>query len=427
MADRFDVLLFGPTGVTGREVARHLARRAPEVGRSWAVAGRDAARIETVLAGLPSRPAAVIEADTGDAASIDRMVGSARVVANLVGPYARYGEVVYEACARRGVHELDLTGETDWLVGMIDEYQDIAEAGHARIVPTAGFEALPFDLGMFLAARTAHERSGEAVSSVDVSVAVSSDALLSRPTDAVSGGTFQSGVEALRRGPGRAFTDPYVLDPPGSTARGRYQLRPRRHAGTGAWLAPMVPSPFLNPPVAHRTAALLRLAGDPTFAEDFRYVEGIDAGSMVPGPPPVGASLAAPAVASAMASYQAVFSAVAQAPSFVRRPLADGLIRFGPKAGQGPRPEELDAWSYRLDVRATTVGGATADVVVQAAGHPGYKSTATMVGEAALILAELAADPDARGPFGFLTPATALGLEVLDRLGHAGTTFRVVG
>ena len=423
MADRFDVLLFGPTGVTGREVARHLARRAPEVGLSWAVAGRDAARIEAVLDGLPSRPAAVIEADTGDAAGIDRMVGSTRVIANLVGPYARYGEVVYEACARRGVHELDLTGETDWLLGMIEEYQAIAEAGHARIVPTAGFEALPFDLGMLLAARTAHERSGEAVSTVDVSVAVSSTALLSSPTDAVSGGTFRSGVEALRRGPGRAFTDPYVLDPPGSSARGRYQLRPRRHAGTGAWLAPMVPSPFLNPPIAHRTAALLRLAGDPTFAEDFRYVEGMDAASMVPGP----ASVAAPAVATAIASYQAAFSAVAQAPSFVRRPLADGLIHFGPKPGQGPRPEELDAWSYRLDVRATTVGGATADVVVEAAGHPGYKSTATMVGEAALILAERAADPDAGGPFGFLTPATALGLEVLDRFRHAGTTFRVVG
>ena len=52
-----------------------------------------------------------------------------------------------------------------------------------------------------------------------------------------------------------AIADPYVLDPPGARAHGRYELRPRRHAGTGAWLAPMVPSPFLNPPIAHRSAS----------------------------------------------------------------------------------------------------------------------------------------------------------------------------
>lgn len=416
MGDRYDVVLFGPTGVTGREVARHLARRAPEVGCSWAVAGRDAGRIEAVLAGLGARPAAVIEADTADAASIDRMVGSATVVANLVGPYARYGEVVYEACARRGVHQLDLTGETDWLARMIDEYQEVASDSHARIVPTAGFEALPFDLAALLAARTAHARSGEAVVGVDVAVSITSGASMSSPADAVSGGTFISGVEAIRRGPGRGFTDPYVLDPPGSTAKGRYQLRPRRHAGTRAWLAPMVPSPFLNPPIVHRSAALLRLGGDPTFADGFRYIEGMATASMVP-------AVAAPTAATALASFQTAFGLVARAPDAVRRPLADTLLRLGPKAGDGPPPEQLDQWSYRLDVRATTTGGATADVVVEAEGHPGYKSTATMVGEAALMLA----DPDAipAGPVGFLTPATALGVDHLDRLTHAGTTFTV--
>jgi short subunit dehydrogenase-like uncharacterized protein len=61
--------------------------------------------------------------------------------------------------------------------------------------------------------------------------------------------------------------------------------------------------------------------------------------------------------------------------------------------------------------------------VVDADGHPGYKSTATMVGEAALVLADAAAPVPERN--GFLTPATALGADVLDRFAEAGARFRV--
>jgi short subunit dehydrogenase-like uncharacterized protein len=62
-------------------------------------------------------------------------------------------------------------------------------------------------------------------------------------------------------------------------------------------------------------------------------------------------------------------------------------------------------------------------VVVEAQGHPGYKSTATMVAEAALLLADAAAPLPART--GFLTPATALGTEALDRFVAAGARFTV--
>lgn len=413
MDDRFDVVLFGPTGVTGREVARHLARRAPELGMRWAVAGRDPERIRTGMADLASQPDAVLHADAGDPASIDAMVAAARVVANLVGPYARYGEVVYEACARRGADQLDLTGELDWVARMIRTHGAAASASGARIVPTAGFEALPFDLGMLVAARAAHARSGQPVVDVDIAASTTSTATMSGLTAAVSGGTFISGVEALRRGP-EGFRDPHLLDPPGAGGQGRFDLRPRRHPGTGAWLAPLVPLPFLNPTVAHRSAALLRLGGDPTFSPRFRYREGMVVPAPVPG--------SAPVVAASLASVGALVGLVARAPGVVRRSLADGLLRIGPSAGDGPRPEDLDKWSYRLEIRATAADGTTADVTVDAQGHPGYKSTATMVGEAALILADAEAPVPATS--GFATPATALGADVVDRFEHAGLTFR---
>ncbi len=416
MAD-LDVVLFGPTGVTGREVARHLARRAPELGLSWGVAGRDRGRIDEALDMVGAKPDAVMIADVDDAATIDAMATAATVIANLVGPYARYGEPVYAACARNGTHELDLTGETDWVRAMIDAYDDEATRSGARIVPTAGFEALPFDLAALLAAQTLHERTGDPIVDVDVAVSMSSSKPMGAVTDAVSGGTFISGVEAIQRGPGPDFTDPYLLDPPSSTATGRYDLRPRKHSATRQWLAPMFPSPFLNPAVVHRSAALLRDSADPLFAPDFRYREGTVTAATVPKP-------AASATAAALSVMSVGMGAAGRLPSQIRGPMAELLLRFGPKAGTGPKPEDLDSWTYRLEVRATDTRGATQDVVVDADGHPGYKSTATMVGEAALALADQTSGvPDGAG---FLTPATALGLGVIDRMEAAGVRFSIV-
>ncbi|MGI9030132.1 MAG: saccharopine dehydrogenase family protein [Ilumatobacteraceae bacterium] len=414
----FDVVLFGPTGVTGREVARYLDRRAPALGLRWAVAGRDQARIAEALGQVGARPDAVLLADTTDPTSIDAMVDRARVVANLVGPYARYGEPVHSACARAGVHQLDLTGEIDWVLEMIDRYHDVAMDSGAAIVPSAGFESLPFDLAARLAASLAYTRHASAVVEVDAAVTIATTARVGRIADAVSGGTYASMVDMIRRGGGQS-SDPHALDPDRSTSGRRYDLRPRRHAGTGAWLAPLFPTPFLNPPVVHRSAALLRREGDPVFAADFRYREGSVAASLLPGPDLPGA---APALSAALGAGQYLVATAGRLPRIIKRPLADTLERIGPAPGDGPRPEALDAWSYRIDVRAVTEDGASADVAVDADGHPGYKSTATIVAEAALALATLDA-PRA----GYGTPATVLGLDDLARFAHAGMRFTPSG
>lgn len=410
----FDVVLFGPTGVTGREVARHLHRRAPALGLSWAVAGRDRDRIERSLAAVGAEPAEILHADTADRRSIEAMVSSAAVIADLVGPFARHGEPVYAACARAGTHCIDPCGEIDWVLDMIRRHDAKATASGAILVPTAGFEAMPFDLGALLAAHLLHERTGLGVRSIDVAVTITSDRDLRvrSPADAVSGGTFASGLEQIRRGR-RELSDPHLLDTDGRS--GRYDLRPRKHAGTGRWLSPMVPSPFLNPPVVHRSASLLRDSGDTIHTADFEYREGVATAGMVPGP------LAAPAAVAG--SLLAVgMGVLTGAREKVRTSVVDVLERVGPSPGDGPRPEDLDRWRYRLDVQAVDSSGGTQDVVVEAEGHPGYKSTATILGEAALALA----DPDAPTPdgAGFLTPATALGLAVLDRFEHAGMRIR---
>lgn len=408
----FDVVLFGPTGVTGREVARYLSARAPELGLTWAVAGRDRDRMTAALDAVEASPDGTLLADTSDASSIGRMVSRARVVANLVGPYARYGEVVHRACAEGGVHQLDLTGEIEWVQQMIGRYDVAATASGAAIVPTAGFEALPFDLAARLVAEAAYERHESPVVEIDAAVSISSTARVTRLADAVSGGTYASLVEMIRHG--GLVEDAHALDAERSSGAGRDVVRPRRHRGTGAWLAPL---PYLNPPVVHRSASLVRRDGDPVFAPSFQYREGTVVASMLPGPQLPGSD----AVVSALATTGLYLSrGLGLLPAAAREGMADALARLGPSPGDGPRPEDLDAWTYRIDVRAVTASGATADARVDAEGHPGYKSTATLIGEAALAVAEL----DAPRP-GYGTPSTVLGVDDLDRFAAAGASFTV--
>lgn len=426
-ARQFDVVLFGPTGVTGREVARHLARRAPALGLTWAVAGRSEERMRATLATVGAEPDGVLLADVADAGSMRSMAESATVVANLVGPYADFGEPVHAACAAAGTHQLDLTGELDWVLEMIGRHGPEAERTGARIVPTCGFESLPFDLATHLAAAVAEERYGEPLAAADAAVTMEATPRISGLSDMVSGGTYGSMVGLVRRGPVGEITDPYLLDPsePGGPERGgRISLLPRRHTGTRAWLSPMFPAAYLNPAVVHRGAALDRLAGGSHFAPTFRYREGTSVGDMLPPAVRRAEVVVAPATAGVLAGTQLTLSLGGRAPDVIRSRFADLLARVGPKAGDGPAAESLDEWRYRIDLRGTTVSGQPVDVVVRAVGHPGYKSTATMVGEAALLLADPAADvPDRRG---YLTPATALGLAELARFAEAATQFEVL-
>jgi short subunit dehydrogenase-like uncharacterized protein len=169
--------------------------------------------------------------------------------------------------------------------------------------------------------------------------------------------------------------------------------------------------------VLHRSAALLRADGDTVFATDYRYREGtVTASALGPADLPG----VAPLASAAMAFSQAAVIGAQLLPKVIRSGLAGALSRFGPAPGSGPRPEALDEWSYRIDVHAVTASGDTADVRVDALGHPGYKSTAALIGEAALAIASIA------GPrAGYVTPATVLDVQDLDRFAEAGTRFTV--
>lgn len=420
MADRdLSVVVFGATGVTGRRVAAYLAERADEAGAKWAVAGRDAAKIERVLGEIGVAAPETIVADVGDPASLAAMASRTRVVLDLVGPYTLYGRPVIEACVASGSHYVDLTGEIPFVRQVIDAFHERAVAAGVKIVEVCGFEALPPDLAVLLAAETARERWDEDLVEADLDIATQQPAGRLGLADLISGGTMQSMAEALDGEGAAEIADPAALitDPRVAAAvrqRSPIGLAPRVNA-RGAAIAPMTPLAFINPAVIHRSSALIA-AERGGEAEPLRYREGI----AIPG-----GSATLPlryAAAGTLAATQAGLRALTNARPSVRSRSANLMRKVFPSSGFGPSGSRLEEWSWQLVLDAGTAGGRYVRVDADADGHPGYLTTAKMLGEVGLLLAEDGATPDRAG---CLTPATALGAGCLDRFERAGARFSV--
>jgi len=100
------------------------------------------------------------------------------------------------------------------------------------------------------------------------------------------------------------------------------------------------------------------------------------------------------------------------------------LGRFLPAPGEGPSETSRNRGRFRMEIRTRTSTGARYRCVVAARGDPGYQATSVMLGESALCLAlDRSGLPDRSG---VLTPATAMGHALVDRLRSAGFTL-VVG
>lgn len=419
MTKDLDVVVFGATGVTGRRVCAHLAERSAATGATWAPAARNRGRLASVLAEDGVTAPELVTADVTDAASLAAMAARARVVLNLAGPYTSYGRPVIDACVAGGAHYADLSGEIPFVRSVTLEADLPARRAGVKVVQVCGFEALPPDLLVLLAADTARERHGEAVVSADVRVSVDALPRLPRPSDGISGGTFQSLAEAAGADDAAVMTDPAALLADGEAAEAvrrvsPIQVRPRR-ARDGAVIAPMAPAAFINPAVIHRTGLLTATARGDLYAP-LRYREGL----AIPGPT---ATLPLRlAAAGLMSGTQGLIAGMARAPAPLRKQVSAGLTRVLPSSGFGPAADRLEAWRWSMRVDAATAQGHDVRAEVHAEGHPGYLATARMLGEAGLLMAEPGATPEAAG---CLTPAAALGAGAAERMVAARLFFSV--
>ena len=151
---KYDLVVYGASGFTGQYTVDEVAVVAEQENLSWAIAGRNMAKLQKVLSEASSRTGknleeiAIIIADSSSTNSLEEMAKQARVVLNCVGPYRFYGEPVVRACIEHGTHHLDISGEPQFLEKMQMLYNGKAKENNTFVIGATGFDSVPAEAGV---------------------------------------------------------------------------------------------------------------------------------------------------------------------------------------------------------------------------------------------------------------------------------------
>ena len=397
-ASAFDVVLYGATGFVGRQTVEWFAAHGQ--GLRWALAGRNAARLEAVRSACGATQAGLIVADAADEPALAALAAQTRVVLSTAGPFALHGSALVAACVEQRTHYVDITGETPWVRQMIDRHHEQAAADGTRIVPGCGFDSVPSDLGAFLVASALRTLHGQTCANVKACFSI---------RGGLNGGTLASLLNILDTGLDAQLADPFLLNPAGTAPIDAHRhgdpVAPHRDADFEAWVGPFFMGP-INTRVVRRSATLLAGGRKPIYGAEFADQEYLRFGRS-----PV-AALAAAGMSLGGAVGQGALRLGAM------RRIARALA---PAPGQGPSQRSMDGGSFRCELVGRGNGGALVRGLIADRGDPGNRATTKFVCESALALAQDGARlPGGAGFGGVLTPASALGMVLAWRLAAAG-------
>ena len=397
--EKYDLVLFGATGFTGRQVTNYLTKIIPD-GFKWAIAGRNQKKLLHLQnnihhTNLPD----YIVVDGCNSDDMARLVGQARLIASTAGPFALYGELLIEQCAKQGVDYLDITGEPAFIHRMIERYDEIAKNNGAKIIPFCGFDSIPFDMGTHIAVSYIRNQWSEYTTSVCAYVELRSG---------VNGGTFKTLLTTLSSGDWKIADQLDVMLPKQNNAVTLQKDRTEAVFSTemNRWTVPHVMAP-INSRVVNRSAVLSANFGE-KYSEVFLYDECQLLGALIN---------------QEKAQTMAKTNQFAQ--TYQRKNgVPEYVIEQYPKPGEGPSDALIEKGFYRITFVAYSISGQIVKVVFSGKGDPSNKGTAIFLAESALSIA-LQRDelPGANTRFGFLTPATALGDVLIERLRSANITI----
>lgn len=399
MTRDYDIIVWGASGFTGKLVTAYLATEQAASNLKWAVAGRNVEKVRQTI-GEDDIP--IIQADSEDQASIEALVQQTRVILTTVGPYARYGSGLVAACAAHGTHYCDLTGEVHWMREMISAHQASAVASGARLVHTCGFDSIPSDMGVYFLQQQMLAKHGVPAQQIKFR--------LRGTSGGVSGGTIDSMMAMVEKAREdktilKQLADPYVLNDSSRGTDGPERMSAFFDDDFDAWVGPFVMA-GVNTKVVRRSNELLAHQ----YGTDFQYSEGTltrrGAGGFLGA---TGLGVGSGAVAALVSLG----------------PTRSLLQKVLPKPGEGPSEDAINNGYFHIEMLGKHPGDPSKNMRVEVKGDkdPGYGSTAKMIAESALALAQ---DELTIGG-GFWTPASALGDSLLRRLPQsAGVTFDIL-
>lgn len=397
-----DILVIGATGFCGRHAARYVLEHSERSKYTVGLAARSRSKIASI--GLPiDESVQIFELDILDTDAVESAVKQAKVVLNCIGPFWHYGTSVVHACARNGVHYVDITGETPWIFDIILKFDFLATQTHAIIVPSCAVDSIPSDAIVHLASQTLTHAP------------LTASTTAARMSGGAPGGTIASIFAITEDVPAhllaRAKCDWSLSPVLGARSPARrfvYSLGSRRGA--------LAPFGAINRSLVQRTAGLLRLAHlerdrkpvnvaelPPNYGPAFTYTEFM---------------LTAGAVSAFLVSFAMVAVFVGITSIAPIRWLAKRLVT---QPGSGPADHTLEN-GYLKYVNVTVSDEPSpryAKTIIKGRGDPGTLLTAAMVGESAIALVLDELPPLAKGG-GVLTPMTALGDNIIRRMEACG-------
>ena len=391
MEKDLDIVVYGATGFTGKLCVKYLTQNAKDI--KWAIAGRDRTKLSQVAIRFSAQVEKLI-ADGDDQKALDEITKRAKVVISTAGPFHRYSSNLVASCVKNSTHYVDITGETFWIKEMIDKHHSEAVEKCVRIIPSCGYDSLPSDLGVFFAAKVL-QKPIKRVESFHTG------------QGGASGGTIETGFSMGDLNLGKDMQDPFLLNPEDSVSpeqRGLSsdRVRIRKNKFINAWTGPFIMA-AMNTRVVRRSAALLE-ARQEAYGVDFTYQEH--------------------------AFYQKYFNAflVSFATLFsmiiIATPLRKLVRRFLPKPGEGPSEETMRKGFFDCLYTVEAEDGSVSIFRMHGKGDPGYRVTSKFVCESALTLIHSEDNlPGGKDYGGLLTPASGLGLPLIDRLSKAEIFF----
>ncbi|MFL3005427.1 MAG: saccharopine dehydrogenase family protein [Candidatus Neomarinimicrobiota bacterium] len=406
-----DLIVFGATGFTGKLVVEYLIKNYGLENQkfTWAIAGRDKEKLEELkqsLIGVDPQSVKIETyfADSFNSKSLDALTSSCRIIISTVGPYLKFGLPLVESCVKNHTNYCDLTGEVPFIRESIDLFHEKALNNKCRIIHSCGFDSIPSDLGVLLLQKDSQEKFNKVCDNVNLYV--------SSIKGGLSGGTIYSMINIkkyIHSHPEKrnVLKSPYSLNPIDKIKNNVRQpvLKSVRWDNTfNKWTSPFLMS-GVNTRVVQRTNAI----GEFTYGENFRYNE--------------------------LSSFKKGLNGFLKACTmlmilaFLQFAMGSNLLLWilkktiFPKPGEGPSKGKMQSGFFKLKIIGSINEMQKSSVTVLGDSDPGYSATAKMLTESAI--STLLNKKKIPKKYGVLTPASGIGLTLIERLKGKGIVFKV--
>ncbi len=400
MIKKYDVVLYGASGFTGKQTVAYFLKHAPS-DLKWAIAGRNESKLRAVSKEIikGTRDIDTIQASSEDIASLRRLVQSTRVLLTTAGPFRLYGKNLMECCAEEGVDYVDITGETAFVRAVMDTHEEKAQRSGAKIIPFSGFDSVPSDLAVFAIAEYFREIRETKLDSVRGIYTIKGS---------FNGGTLLSMLHMFESGDWKLMKDPAILirETPKGVKLISDSFDTVLDKTINRWITPFLMS-MINTRVVNRSAHLSSSFGT-SYGPSVSYTEHHNFSEWWN-------PLPAYVYSTAFRAFQSLGTLAA---------FRDLIRNLGPSASEGPSEESMNTGYFKLDAIGKGISGEEVHLEFSGNGDPGNRATTIFLCESALALATQRKKlPGGELRSGFLTPAMGLGHVLMDRLKQKDVTI----